>query len=113
VDMHRLIELTLAVDGTVDERMLQVIADMKRSQLKEYLSGLRRVLRARRVEVAVSGEPGDAGRRELTRAFTGRELVVTADEGLGGGMKVSAGDDVLDASVRGILRATLEKLGKS
>ncbi len=113
MDIRRLVELTLAPDGTVDERLVPaVLARLSRSQLKEYLAGLRRAARARRVEVAVSGEPGPQARDTLEQAFQGREIVVKRDEALAGGLKVNAGDDVLDASVRGYLRATLEKLGK-
>jgi F0F1-type ATP synthase delta subunit len=113
MDIHRLVELTLAADGTVDDRLVPaVLGRLTRTQLKEYLAGLRRKARTLRVEVAVSGEPGPDARSELERTFGGREIVVSRDEALGGGVKINAGDDVLDASVRGYLRATLEKLGK-
>ncbi len=113
LDIRSLVELTLAADGTVDERLMPaVLGQLSRSQLKEYLAGLRRKARALRVEVAVSGEPEPGARDALEQAFSGREVVMTRDEALGGGVKINAGDDVLDASVRGYLRATLGKLGK-
>jgi F0F1-type ATP synthase delta subunit len=113
MDIRRLVELTLAPDGTVDERLVPaVLARLSRSELKEYLAGLRRKARTLRVEVAVSGEPEPEARSALEQTFRGREVVVRSDEALGGGVKIKAGDDVLDASVRAYLRETLKKLGK-
>jgi hypothetical protein len=112
MDGRRLAEQSVAPDGSVDDRVAAaVLRRLTRSQLKDYLAGLRRQVRARRVEVAVSGEAAEA-RSAVAQAFTGKEIVVTRDEALGGGLTVSAGDDVLDASVRGYLRATMDRLGK-
>lgn len=36
---------------------------------------------------------------------------MAADEALGAGVKVSAGDDVVDASVQGYIREIIEELG--
>jgi len=113
MDMRRLAEQSIAPDGSVDERVAAaVLRRLSRTQLKEYLAGLRGQLRARRVDVAVSGEAGAEARSALAAAFAGKEIVVKRDDALGGGLTVSAGDDVLDASARGYLRATMDRLGK-
>jgi hypothetical protein len=113
MDMRRLAEQSIAPDGSVDERVAEaVLRRLTRAQLKEYLAGLRRQVRAQRVEAAVSGGTPEDAQRALSGAFSGKEIVVTKDDALGGGLTVSSGDDVLDASVRGYLRTTMDRLGK-
>lgn len=62
---------------------------------------------------------GPLGSREsevseaIGERYPGRELSIYRDEGLGAGVKVSAGDDIVDASVKGYLRELLEEIGKA
>ena len=63
--------------------------------------------------VALSGgSEADVG-GEIGGRFPDRELSITRDDALAAGVKVSAGDDIMDASVTGYLKDLLGKIGKS
>ena len=112
MDVRALAQLSLTAGGTVDERVAQfALSRLARSELREYLAALKRELKRRRLDVSVpEGTEERPLREDLGETFPGREMIVSRDDALGGGVRVSAGDDVIDASVRGYLRATIEKL---
>ena len=102
---------SLAEDGTVDQRIAEyILRSLPRSELKEYLAALRRELRRRRVDVSLTGPGEEPLRQELGRTFSGRELVISRDDALGGGVKVRTGDDIIDASAQGYVRQLIGKL---
>jgi hypothetical protein len=111
--VKRLARLTLAAGGEVDEQLASfILGRLTRTELKEYLFELRRALGRRRVLVSVSGETAPALLEELEREFSGRQTVVSRDESLGGGVRLRAGDDVIDASVKGLFSETMDRLRK-
>ena len=112
--MNRLAQLTFAANGQInDEIAAWVLQNLSRSQLKAYLSALRREMRRRRVYVSVSGGQEAEVSGQIGERYPGRELSVSKDDRLGAGVKVSAGDDIVDASVQGYLRELLEEIGKT
>jgi hypothetical protein len=112
--MKRLVALVLAPDGQVnDDVAAQLLAHLSRPDLKKFLAAFRLELRKRVVLVAVAGRPGTALGEAVERAYPGRRLDVETDESLGAGVKVSAGDDIVDASVRGYIREMIEELGST
>jgi F0F1-type ATP synthase delta subunit len=46
----------------------------------------------------------------MARRYPGRAVGINRDESLGAGMRLRAGDDIVDASVRGYIRDIIEKL---
>ncbi len=104
-------------DGAVDFAMTR----LTRSELKEYLAELKRETARRRVRISLSGPEGEAG-EELRKRFAGNleprrgraawkwQTVVLRDESLGGGIKVQAGDDLIDASIKGLVSGTIDRL---
>jgi F0F1-type ATP synthase delta subunit len=42
--------------------------------------------------------------------YPGRDVGVTTDESLGAGVRISAGDDIVDASIRGYIREIIGDL---
>ncbi|HVP17504.1 MAG TPA: hypothetical protein VMU36_00805, partial [Spirochaetia bacterium] len=111
--VNKLAHLTFSADGEINEEIaVFVMQNLSRSQLKSYLSALRREMRRRRVYVALSGGKESDVSGQIGVRYPGRELSVSRDDGLGAGVKVSAGDDIMDASVTGYLRELLEEIGK-
>jgi len=110
--MKRLVALALAPDGQVhDEVASQLLSQLSRSDLKRFLAAFRIELKKRVVQVAVAGRPGTALAQAVAHAWPDRSLEVETDESLGAGVKVSAGDDIVDASVHGYIREMIEELG--
>ncbi len=109
--MKRLVALVLAPDGQVsDSAAAALLAGLSRSDLKRFLVALRTELKKRVVQVAVAGRKDSSMDETIARAYPGRRLDVETDESLGAGVKVSAGDDVVDASVHGYIREMIEEL---
>ena len=112
--MNKLAQLTFGADGEINEEVAAwVLQNLSRSQLKSYLAALRREMRRRRVYVALSGGTESDVSGQIGARYPGRELEVSRDDALGAGVRVSAGDDIVDASVKGYLRELLEEIGKT
>ncbi len=112
--MKRLVALALAPDGQVnDEVAIKLLSQLSRSDLKKFLAALRIELKKRIVQVTVAGRPGPALGQAVARNWPGRRLDVETDDSLGAGVKVSAGDDIVDASVHGYVREMIEELGST
>jgi hypothetical protein len=108
-----LVRRALTDEGTVRDDIAAMLLDrMSRSQLKAFAAVLRRELGRRTVTVTVAGDAGSA-RSEVGRQFPGRPVAVTDDPSLGAGLLVTAGDDIVDASVRGIIRKIIAELGST
>ncbi len=112
--MNKLAQLTFTAQGEVNEEVVSsILENLTRSQLKSYLSALRREMRRRRVYVALSGGRESDVSGTIGERYPGKELSISRDDGLGAGVKVSAGDDIVDASVKGYLKELLEEIGKA
>jgi len=110
--MNRLVSLVLADNGDVREDVAaRIVAELSRSELKRFLATLRLELKRRVVRVALAGNAGTTLETTMTRAYPGRAVRVEQDTALGAGVKVSAGDDIVDASVHGYIREIIEELG--
>ena len=110
--MKRLVSLALTPEGDVKEGVAAMLLEhLSRSELKEFLAALRRELKRRHVYVSVAGEPGPTVSGAMAERFPGRALDVSRDDSLGGGVRGSAGDDIVDASMRGYIRQIIEELG--
>ena len=111
--MNRLVAMTFTPNGDVNPAVASwVLENLSRSQLKAYLAALRRELRRRRVYVELSGGSESEIEGEIGKRYPDRELAISHDEALGAGVRVSAGDDIVDASIRGYLRGLLGEIGK-
>ena len=112
--MNRLVALVLDAHGDVNEDVAaRILAGLSRAELKRFLAAFRLELRRRVVQVALAGKADGALDRTINAAYPGRALRVQQDETLGAGVKVSAGDDVVDASVHGYIREIIEELGNT
>jgi len=110
--MNRLVALVLAENGEVrGDVAAQILSQLSRSELKRFLAALRLELKRRVVQVAVAGDAGGALDATMERAYPGRAVRVEQNKDLGAGVKVSAGDDIVDASVHGYIREIIEELG--
>jgi hypothetical protein len=112
--MNRLVSLVLDDSGGVKENVAaRILADLSRAELKKFLAAFRLELKRRVVLVGVAGEAGPGLEAAIGRTWPGRALRVQKDDALGAGVKVSAGDDVVDASVHGYIREIIEELGNT
>jgi hypothetical protein len=112
--MNRLVSLVLGADGAVREDVgAEILRELSRAELKKFLAALRLELKRRVVEVGLAGDAGSGLEATIGRAFPGRTMRVEQDEALGAGVKVSAGDDIVDASVHGYIRELIEELGST
>ena len=110
--MNKLVALLFGPDDQVKEDVAaEIVARLSRSELKRFLAAFRLEMRRRVVQVALAGEAGAGLDAALSRAYPGKRLDVEKDEALGAGVKVSAGDDIVDASVHGYIREMIEELG--
>jgi F0F1-type ATP synthase delta subunit len=112
--MNKLVSLVLGLDGQVnDDVAAQVLSKLSRPELKRFLAAFRLELKRRVVQVSVAGEPGNTLNQVIGRAYPGKALEVNHDEALGAGLKVRAGDDIVDASVHGYFRKLIGELGST
>jgi len=112
--MNRLVALVLDERGDVKEDVAaRVLADLSRAELKKFLAALRLELRRRVVQVGLAGDAGPGLDAAIGRTWPGRALRVQEEPALGAGVKISAGDDVVDASVQGYIREIIEELGST
>jgi len=112
--MKRLVLLVLTPDGQVNDAVAaEIMAGLSRSDLKRFLIALRTELKKRIVQVAVAGRRDRSTDQVIAAAYPGRRLDVETDETLVAGVKVSAGDDIVDASVHGYIREMIEELGRT
>ena len=109
--MKRLVQLSLGPDGEIrDEIAERLLRGLSRSETKRFIAALRRELARRRVAVTLAGRSPEGMDASLSGAYGGRALAVENDESMGAGVRVRAGDDIIDASVRGYIRDIIEKL---
>ena len=112
--MNRLAALSFTPQGEINEEVSSwALSNLTRSQLKAYLAALRREARRRTVYVELSGGTESEVSDAIEEQYPSRELVVHRDDGLGAGVKVSAGDDIVDASVKGYLKKLIEEISKA
>jgi hypothetical protein len=60
----------------------------------------------------VAGDAAPA-RRAAELRYAGRSVDVHANPGMGAGIRYRAGDDIVDASVRGAIRKIIAELGST
>jgi hypothetical protein len=105
------VRLALKPDGEVNEEVAAMLLErLTRSQLKRFLVALRQELKRRRVYVTVAGEPDPSVAPAVGEQYPGRDIGVEQDETLGAGVRISAGDDIVDASIRGYIREIIGDL---
>jgi hypothetical protein len=109
--LRRLVRGAFSEDGTVPDEVARLLLQLSsRVQLKGFLAAMRREQVRRSVSVRIDGEQGPA-RAAVAERYPGRPLDVSADRSLGAGLRVRAGDDIVDASVSGIIRKIIAELG--
>jgi len=110
--MRRLARLLLGEGAEIDdETAALVLSSLPPSELKKLLAELKRSLARARISLTVAGDAG-AARAAVTRGASQRALEVTVDEGLGAGVRLRDGDDIIDASVHGYVERIIEELEK-
>ena len=110
--MKRLVELSFAANGELDDRVVAMILErLSRSELKQYRAALLRELRRRSVKITVEGGTDRTVGDAMKGRFPERQVEIAHDPALAAGVRLTAGDDVEDASVTGYVRSIIEQLG--
>ena len=105
------IKLAFSPNGEVNNEVAAMLLErLTRTQLKGFLSALRRELKRKLVYVSVAGQPDAGVASAVEQQYPGRDVGVTRDESLGAGVRISAGDDIMDASIRGYIREIIGDL---
>ena len=109
--MKKLAALLLGPAGEIrDDLAAEALGALSRSALKGLRADLRRHIARGHVSVSIAG--AEQSTRETVRTrYPGRTVDLGADESLGAGLRVRAGDDIMDASVHGYIKNIIEKLG--
>jgi hypothetical protein len=110
--VKRLVSLALGAEGEAAERIAEsILVELPRSELKQFLSALRREARRRSVALAVEGDAGGVAEAAVRRGYPDQHVEVAREQALGAGLRISAGDDIVDASMRGYIAEIIEALG--
>lgn len=97
-----------APEDAVEEILGQALSGLTRSELKGLLMALRAEERRRGVRVSVASPADRPAAEGLAPLYRERPLRVSIDPSLGAGIVMAAGDDVVDASVAGMIRAAVD-----
>jgi hypothetical protein len=109
--VRRLVRGAFSADGTVHDDVAALLLQLSsRVQLKAFLAAMRREQKKRSVSVQIDGEQAPT-LLAVEERYPGRPVDIAADPTLGAGLRVRAGDDIVDASVRGIIRKIIAELG--
>jgi hypothetical protein len=109
--MRRLVRGAFLEDGTVADDVAALLLQLRsRAELKAFLAAVKRDQRRRSVSVQIAGQEAPV-RLAVEARYPGRPVDVAAEPALGAGMLVRAGDDIVDGSVRGIIRKIIAELG--
>ena len=88
--------------------MREALSGLTRRELKGLLAALREEDGRRSVRVSVALSADRPAAETLAPLYKGRAMEVSTDPSLGAGMVVAAGDDIIDASVKGMIHAAVE-----
>ena len=94
-----------------DKDLQRVLSMFSRKDLKQFMLLLSCEIKDRNVAVNFAGELSKDNKNEVISMFPGRKVnFIRDDAGLIAGLRFEYGDYVLDYSVSGILKRTLENL---
>ncbi|MCL2799988.1 MAG: hypothetical protein FWD54_06930 [Endomicrobia bacterium] len=93
------------------EDLQRIFSMFSRKDLKQFMLLLSREIKDRNVAANFSGELSQDNKNEIISMFPGRKVnFIRDDAGIIAGLRFEYGDYVLDYSVSGILKRTLENL---
>ncbi|MCL2485853.1 MAG: F0F1 ATP synthase subunit delta [Endomicrobia bacterium] len=98
--------------GELSDKDLQHVFSMfSRKDLKQFMLLLSREIKDKNVSANFAGELSEEKKKEIISMFPGRKVnFIRDDAGLIAGLRFEYGDFVLDYSVSGIIKRTLENL---
>ncbi len=104
--LQKLVE-TSYTNGKLDAQKANAIADkLDRSNLKEYIKGLKEKERKVTVVVDIPSNNQESYKQELTRLFPDKKIIMRTDPSLILGIRITDNDTVYDLN----LQSTLSKM---
>lgn len=95
------------IPADIEKFVLEVLT---KQELKDFLRNYKRALDKKRVYVTTSTEITKAEIANLLPQYKTRELILTTDNTLGGGIRVKQDDTVTDFTFKKYIEDTIEKL---
>jgi F0F1-type ATP synthase delta subunit len=109
-DIKKLAHHTI-VDGTVNSKVAEyVLKNLLRADVKSYLFYLKQEISKRTVYVTSAQTLEEVDQKQIATLFADRDIKFETNEKLGGGLVIRTNDTIMDASLKGTIEATIEKL---
>ncbi len=93
-----------------DDIKTYVLEILTKQELKDFLRNYRNALDKKRVYITTSTDVSQNEIKELLPNLKGKELILSHDESLGGGIKIRQEDTITDYTFRKYIDDTIEKL---
>ena len=108
--LKKLADLTIALEN-VDEGVVKYVSEkLSRSDLKEYLLLLKKLVNNNTVYVKTDIDISRDVKKTISEMFPGKKMVFEKDTFSGGGVSIKTGDNIFNLSVKNYINQTVETL---
>jgi F0F1-type ATP synthase delta subunit len=100
-----------AMSDTIPQDIERYVLEvLTKQELKDFLRSYKNALDKKRVYISTSTSLTKNEVAKLLPQFTDKELILTTDETLGGGIKIKQDDTIMDFTFKKYINDTIEKL---
>lgn len=108
--LKKLADLTIASEN-VDAGIIKYVSEkLSRSDLKEYLLLLKKLVNDNTVYVKTDIDISRDVKKTISEIFPGKKLIFEKDTLSGGGISIKTGDNIFNLSVKNYINQTVETL---
>lgn len=108
--VRKLVELSFT-NGKINDKIAQyILKNLSKKELKEYVKILKYKVEANRVMISSASVLNSSEKVEMTKLFSDYSVEFKEDTQIGGGMKVTIGDTIIDLSVKNYIQTILTNL---
>lgn len=98
-------------DGIINEKVSEfAIAELSNKDLKRYEFYLKQILKQNTVRITSAIELDNDTKTELEKKIIGKNFFYAVDQKLGGGIVIENNDNILDASVKGMIHQVVKNV---
>lgn len=109
-DIKKLSQITIE-NGTVDKKVANyILKKLLRKDIKIYLFYLVREIQKRSVYISSAYKLDDKDRQKISQMFKNHDMHFATDTTLGAGLVIQTNDTIIDASLKGAVQSTIDKL---
>lgn len=100
-----------AMSDTIPQDIEKFVLEiLTKQELKDFLRNYKNALDKKRVYISTSTEISKNDILELLPQFKNKEVILTADTTLGGGIKIKQDDTIIDFTFKKYIEDTIDKL---